>query len=106
MIRHTLNLTTHSGPPVLHSHPDLRGDLAPIRRQLPRSLDMAMTEGYYTLGDIRGDCGHLHQTIADVIACRRRDQEYCSLWGGTSDRQVCRADGEPLTAADLLEAAD
>ena len=64
---------------------------------------------YEATGSVRGSCGHKHRTIAGAEACRQRDADQCgSLGGGAySDREVCRTDGEPLTAAELdsLDAA-
>ena len=65
---------------------------------------MTATTTYYTAsGSVRGDCGHKHETAGDAWKCCHRDQTQCGNLGGGaySDRGVVRADGEPLTEADI-----
>jgi hypothetical protein len=51
---------------------------------------------YTTRGNVRGGCGHKHRSLETAWKCLQRDRSGCQSQGGYSDRQVVRADGEPL----------
>lgn len=43
---------------------------------------------YTTYGNVRGGCGHRHQTSEAAERCLARDQAGCRSQGGYSDRSV------------------
>ena len=58
---------------------------------------------YSAEGDVRGSCGHQHQTPEAAEECAGRDGRACrALPGGHrySDREVRRSDGEPMVEDD------
>ena len=56
---------------------------------------------YTSSGNVRGDCGHQHRTIAAAAKCSQRDQAGCRSQGGYSDREIVRGDGNPLDEVEL-----
>jgi len=59
---------------------------------------------YTTRGDIRGTCGHAHQTIVDALKCVATDYLQCKTKVvGYSDRFVERCDGRLLTKDEQWE---
>jgi len=60
---------------------------------------------YTTVGNVRGSCGHHHQTIESAVRCMQRDQADCKRQGGYSDRNlIALEDGRrvPLKEAEYL----
>ena len=61
---------------------------------------------YCAIGDIRGNCGHAHRTIAAALKCADSDHRACRAGGSLSDRTVAAVSGRspdwldpiPLTA--------
>lgn len=66
---------------------------------------MSRATTYTTRGDVRGECGHRHRTIAGAVACIERDRRGCERRGGYSDRRVVRLDGADLSRAEREEIA-
>lgn len=48
---------------------------------------------YTTWGRVRGDCGHVHDSLLEAVDCISRDQHGCQQQGGCSDREVRIVDG-------------
>jgi hypothetical protein len=44
------------------------------------------TTVYSTIGNVRGNCGHKHTTLAGAIRCLQADQRDCRAARGYSDR--------------------
>lgn len=55
---------------------------------------------YVTTGPRSGPCPHRHRTLGGALRCVDEHARACRRQGTTSDRQVQRADGRPLTAAE------
>ena len=56
------------------------------------------TRTYHAVGDVRGSCGHHHQTEGAVERCAGRDSDACARLPGRrsdSDRVVRAYDGDP-----------
>jgi len=47
-------------------------------------------------GNVRGTCGHKHQTEAAAEKCCKRDMDGCKTQGGYSDRFVSEVEYTPL----------
>ncbi len=45
-------------------------------------------KSYTTWGSVRGDCGHMHQTVEAAERCIAKDNRDCNTQGGYSDRGV------------------
>lgn len=59
---------------------------------------------FYTCkGSVRGECGHNHRRLTTAVQCCEEDARGCRKQGGYSDRVVLRADGRPLTEAEMSE---
>jgi hypothetical protein len=54
---------------------------------------------YTTYGHVRGQCGHVHETMEAAEACAARDGDGCHSQGGYSDRHgyVVDEDGYLVT---------
>ena len=66
----------------------------------PRGEEDAMTT-YRCVGDIRGDCGHEHKTIAGAARCLARDEAECAGQGGYSDRELVDSDGHEYLEVEM-----
>jgi hypothetical protein len=55
---------------------------------------------YTTTGDVRGNCGHVHPTLAEAERCRYCDDFFCGLFNRSTDRRIVRTDGKPLNASE------
>ena len=62
-----------------------------------------MTPRYHCVGDIRGECGHMHHTLKGVLRCLRKDRNGCEKQGGYSDRVIRHTDDSRLTDKELSE---
>jgi len=62
---------------------------------------MSARLGYTCRGDVRGDCGRTHRTIAAALRCCGADQVGCARQGGYSDRTAERVDREPMTTDEV-----
>lgn len=59
---------------------------------------------YLSVGDVRGECGHVHRTAVSAARCTLRDMRQCHRLGGGaySDRTVKSVNGE-LTESEKQE---
>lgn len=62
---------------------------------------------YVARGNVRGHCGHSHRTIKGAFDCAAKDQRAVKRGnpgnGFYSDREVERADGQPMNEDDIRE---
>lgn len=52
-----------------------------------------MKTHYYTIGSVRGNCGHKHHTPKSAAECCLKDSKGCKKQGGYSDRRIKGSDG-------------
>ncbi|WP_288045537.1 hypothetical protein, partial [Sphingomonas sp.] len=48
---------------------------------------------FCAIGNIRGNCGHAHRTIAAALKCADSDHRACRAGGSLSDRTVAAVSG-------------
>ena len=58
-------------------------------------MPVSLTTGLHS-----GPCPHRHRTLGGALRCQGDHARACRRQGTTSDRQVQRAGGRPLTAAE------
>ena len=63
---------------------------------------------YDVRGSVRGTISTNHRTLSAAVRSMRRDWRQCSSLGGGSYSDACieRADGEPMTEAELDTISD
>lgn len=53
-----------------------------------------MKNYWFTLGSVRGECGHRHTSVESAEKCMMRDERECKRMRGYSDRIVRYMDAE------------